>query len=160
VQVHKGFMGAPYTEARLWRTASNSGYPLVQFGWHQSLISLVTNQNAPLTLWSELKPCPRICPRLHRTRRNWTGLPERHRHRSTANGFAEAILSPETGVRIPVAVLRKAETPGCRGFSFSRWQPQRSRRSLGLIRTSVELQSHGMKADIECVSGVVGGEAP
>jgi hypothetical protein len=36
VEVRKGFMGAPYTEARLWQMDSDSAPPLVQFGWHQS----------------------------------------------------------------------------------------------------------------------------
>jgi hypothetical protein len=36
VQVRRGYAGAPYTEARLWRMDFDSGPPLVQFGWHQS----------------------------------------------------------------------------------------------------------------------------
>lgn len=36
VEVRRGYMGAPYTEARLWQMDSDSGPPLVQFGWHQS----------------------------------------------------------------------------------------------------------------------------
>lgn len=36
VEVRRGYAGAPYTEARLWRMDSDSGPPLVQFGWHQS----------------------------------------------------------------------------------------------------------------------------
>jgi hypothetical protein len=36
VEVRRGYAGAPYTEARLWRMDSDTGPPLVQFGWHQS----------------------------------------------------------------------------------------------------------------------------
>jgi hypothetical protein len=68
--------------------------------------------------------CPELCPRLHRTASNSTDLPGRNRPGSAANGFAEAILSPETGVRIPVAVLN--ESPANAGFSRSRGSSDRN----------------------------------
>jgi hypothetical protein len=47
-------------------------------------------------------------PRLRRAagRATAPSLPGLSRHKSAANGFLEPILSPETGVRIPVAVSR------------------------------------------------------
>jgi hypothetical protein len=36
VQVRRGYVGAPYTDARLWRMDSDSGPPLAQFGVHWS----------------------------------------------------------------------------------------------------------------------------
>jgi hypothetical protein len=36
VAVRRGYMGVPYTEARLWRLDSDAQPPLAQFGFHQS----------------------------------------------------------------------------------------------------------------------------
>jgi hypothetical protein len=49
-------------------------------------------------------PCPEIRPRLHRSRSNCIELLIILRHKLASNGLLEPILSPETGVRIPVAV--------------------------------------------------------
>jgi len=67
------------------------------------------SSDAQISLKIERKRCPRICPRLHRTPRISAELPGLGRHKSPSNGFPKPFLSPETGVRIPVAVLR------CRG---------------------------------------------
>jgi len=56
--------------------------------------------------------CPQICPRLHRSRPNSAELLGISRHESTANGLLEGFLSPETGVRIPVAVWLVAVAKG------------------------------------------------
>lgn len=41
-----------------------------------------------------LKPCPEICPPLHRTRLNWTDLLGRHRHETGANGSQRQFIVP------------------------------------------------------------------
>jgi hypothetical protein len=68
--------------------------------------------------------CPEICPRLHRNVPNGTRIGGQPRHGSAETDLLGAILSPETGVRIPVAVLLvevlcEAKSPGLPGlFSF------------------------------------------
>jgi hypothetical protein len=72
--------------------------------------------------------CPQTCPRLHRTKPNGTNLHRPARQRSTAIRLPEPILSPETQVRIPVAVLR-----GLRRF----WRTPLERRSCWVVRTGL-----------------------
>lgn len=47
VLTRKGYMGAPYTEARLWPTDSDSWPPLVRFGWHRSSTGTEAVDKAP-----------------------------------------------------------------------------------------------------------------
>lgn len=44
VEVRRGYAGVPYTEARLWRTDSEAGIPLVQFGLHQTTRIVAVNK--------------------------------------------------------------------------------------------------------------------
>jgi hypothetical protein len=47
-----------------------------------------------------------MCPQFHQPGLNSAELLELCTHKSTAIPLTEPILSPETGVRIPVAVLK------------------------------------------------------
>src|SRR5262249_20226106 len=64
--------------------------------------------------------CPEICPRLHRYEARQICLHRPGRSRSPPIPLPEPILSPETGVRIPVAVLPSPDA----SRASSSWAPR------------------------------------
>src|ERR1051325_4307986 len=87
--------------SRTFSRASSRVRPLTQGARHLKN----ARDDPPVLVGPGGELCPQICPRLHRFGLNSSELLGLSRHKSPANGLLEPILSPETGVRIPVAVL-------------------------------------------------------